>query len=405
MATVTIGRAYFDALLQRQANSQFHTSKREFELAPDLFSNVTISKEEHDLLHQCSRDYNRLKSALFRGGLTMETLNTLLASESDVCNDDASLYNYSSEKTFSKYETTPMSLRAPCDKDASPYSNDTESGSDQLDLPQPRPLHRAHSNYQSEVNMDEHAEGGGDYRQGRGHPGRIPVHDQRTILITNLADRTTHKDIAGVIRGGRLLDIFFRNDRSATVSFVEGAANFLAYIKRNDVYLHAKRLEFRWADRQFHVPPHVSNKIASGATRNLVVRGIAGKVSEEQIRDHLDHIHNLAVIDVYFKNADAHISTNSIHNALFAKTCMMSRTLYKGVRIDWGRDECAAPLPQPNMKARPPVMKIPSMALPLTNTYALLDTSSDIDSDSQTELYMSNGIRLDRNDWNDTVVA
>lgn len=84
---------------------------------------------------------------------------------------------------------------------------------------------------------------------------------------------------------------------------------------------------------------------------------------------------------------------------------MMSRTLYKGVRIDWGRDECAAPLPQPYMKARPPVMKIPSMPLPLTNTYALLDTSSDIDSDSQTELYMSNGVRLDRNDWNDTVVA
>lgn len=172
----------------------------------------------------------------------METLNTLLASDSDVCNDDASLYNYSSEMTFSKYETTPLSSRAPCDKDASPYSNDTESGSDQLDLPQPRPLHRTRSNYQFEINMGERVEGGGDYSQGRGHPERIPVHDRRTILITNLADRTTHKDIAGVIRGGRLLDIFLRNDRSATVSFVEGAANFLAYTKRNDVYIHAKRV-------------------------------------------------------------------------------------------------------------------------------------------------------------------
>jgi hypothetical protein len=74
------------------------------------------------------------------------------------------------------------------------------------------------------------------------HTQVIPVHDQRTIFITNLPDRTTHKDLAGVIRGGRLLDIFLRTDRTATVSFVEGAAEFLAYTKRTDVYLHAKRV-------------------------------------------------------------------------------------------------------------------------------------------------------------------
>jgi hypothetical protein len=74
------------------------------------------------------------------------------------------------------------------------------------------------------------------------HTQGIPVHDQRTILIANLPGRTTHKDLAGVIRGGRLLDIFLRTDRTATVSFVEGAAEFLAYTKRTDVYLHAKRV-------------------------------------------------------------------------------------------------------------------------------------------------------------------
>ncbi|KAF2632471.1 hypothetical protein BU25DRAFT_454789 [Macroventuria anomochaeta] len=403
MATVTIGRAYFDALLRR---AQFHTSGHEFELAPDLFSNVTISKEEHDYLQQCCRDYTLLKSALFRGGLTMDTLNTLLAGESEAANDDTSQYEYSSEKTFVKPRTVPVTMRAPHGNDSPPTPDDTEIGSDRLDLPQRRPLHRAYSNDQTESCVDNYSEvDEEDHRQERAYRERIPVHDQRTILITNLADRTTHKDIADVIRGGRLLDIFLRNDRSATVSFVEGAADFLAYVKRNDIYLHAKRLEFRWADRQFHVPHHISNKIAGGASRNLIVSGVAGRVTEEQIRDQLDHIHNLVVVDIHFLNGDAYISTNSIHNALFARTCMMSRTIYKGTRIDWAPDECAAPLPQPSMRTRLPVMRVPSIPLSMTNTYALLDTGSDIDSDAQTESYISNGIRLDRNDWAKAAVA
>lgn len=69
-----------------------------------------------------------------------------------------------------------------------------------------------------------------------------PRTDQRTILITNLSERTTHQDLVGILRGGRLLDIYLRNDRSATVSFVEGAADFLAYAKRKDFYMHGKRV-------------------------------------------------------------------------------------------------------------------------------------------------------------------
>ena len=129
------------------------------------------------------------------------------------------------------------------------------------------------------------------------------------------------------------------------------------------------------------------------------MRGVAGKVTEGQIREHLNHIHNLVVVDVYFKNGDAHISLNSIHNALFARTCMMSRTVYKGTRIDWGSDRCAAALPQPAMRSRPPVMRVPSIPFSMTNTYALLDTGSEIDSDGPNESFMSNGIPLDRNDW------
>ena len=74
------------------------------------------------------------------------------------------------------------------------------------------------------------------------HYGR---NEQRTVLIKNLSDRATHKDLVDVIRGGALLDIYLRtHDRIASVSFLEGAAaqDFVNYAKRNDIYIHGKRV-------------------------------------------------------------------------------------------------------------------------------------------------------------------
>ena len=68
--------------------------------------------------------------------------------------------------------------------------------------------------------------------------------EQRTIIIKNLSDRTTHKEIVNIIRGGLLLDLYLRSyDKTASVSFVEGAAAvaFMNYVKREDIYMHGKR--------------------------------------------------------------------------------------------------------------------------------------------------------------------
>lgn len=106
------------------------------------------------------------------------------------------------------------------------------------------------------------------------------------------------------------------------------------------------QLEFLWNDRQFVLPGHVANKIGIGATRNLVIRNCHTNFTEQRLREDLDHIHNLVIIDINFSNADCHLSLNSIHNSLFARTCMMSRAAYKGMRIEWYPDECAQPLPK-----------------------------------------------------------
>jgi hypothetical protein len=85
------------------------------------------------------------------------------------------------------------------------------------------------------------------------------------------------------------------------------------------------QVEIRWNDRQFILPGHVANKIAIGATRNLVIQNRNPKHTEEMIRNDLEHIHNLIVIRVGFGDQNIYISTNSVHNAMFARTCMMSR--------------------------------------------------------------------------------
>lgn len=218
---------------------------------------------------------------------------------------------------------------------------------------------------------------------------------QRTILIKNLADRATHKDIVDIIRGGAVLDIFLRsNERSASVSFVEESAaqNFMKYAKRNDIYIHGKRvsqrfdrqqnlyiyssaqLEFAWNDRQFILPSHVANKIGTGATRNLIIRGIHPNIKEDRLRDDLDHIHNLVVISITFESGDAYLSLNSIHNSLFARTCMMSRATYKGMRIEWYPDECAQPLPKAQHTPRREYKQMaPKKQSPISNRFQMLN--------------------------------
>jgi hypothetical protein len=85
------------------------------------------------------------------------------------------------------------------------------------------------------------------------------------------------------------------------------------------------QVEIKWSDRQFLLPGHVANKISMGASRNLVLVGYDSRHTEEIIREDLDHIHNLVVIKVEFNRGNCYISLNSVHNAIYARQCMMSR--------------------------------------------------------------------------------
>jgi hypothetical protein len=104
---------------------------------------------------------------------------------------------------------------------------------------------------------------------------------------------------------------------------------------------------------------------------------VDSRISEDTIREDLDHIHNLVVIRVEFHKSSCYISTNSVHNAMFARTCMMSRALYKGSKIDWNADECNQPysqLPKSPAKRLTVVKKVSNSA---TNRFQLLNLDDE----------------------------
>lgn len=162
-----------------------------------------------------------LKSALFRGGLSVETLDTLLCGEGAV-HDESNAYAtdpHPWQETFVRPKPAPVTMSRPQVAESPPSSDDITVGDG---LVQPRRGCRPNNNLHSYVQPDSFDTSEKDEGVQEAIC-RVPLHDQRTILITNLSDRTSHKDLASIVRGGRILDIFLRNDRSATISFVEGA--------------------------------------------------------------------------------------------------------------------------------------------------------------------------------------
>lgn len=148
----------------------------------------------------------------------------------------------------------------------------------------------------------------------------------------------------------------------------------------------SEQVEVAWAERQFFIRPFIKQSIDHGASRNLVIRNINPNITETLIREHLDHIHNLVVIGIKFNRENAFVSTNSVHNAMFARSCMMSRTAYKRMRIEFSPDECIRPYPKVEDYQKPnktvDVLKISkNPAKPLSNRFELLNVETSEESD------------------------
>ncbi|KAI7539209.1 hypothetical protein KC331_g9886 [Hortaea werneckii] len=399
---VTVDKAYFDALLRR---ANLHTSAQPL-ARPDP-TNVTVARTEYESLLRVSKEYELLKSALFQGGITAETLDILIsgAGSGGTRKDSGasglkagpngfegqlpayqSNLNYQNQSSFYQDVHWRRDGSIPSSTFRDGNSQQTQAGatlqvpsfSRQASYGAPASSIPDDSAF---VEDDDDDDDDNLIEEGRPStlqpPGLSLINERRTLYFSGFSDRTTYKDFVSVIKGGQIVSINLRPERSGTVTFLEGAEAFLAWVRRHDIYLHSKRIEVKWADRQYRLNNHIHHKILHGATRNLIIRNARSHgLTAAQIRADLDHIHSLVIIDISFRpppslcpssnsaatataaagivrgDDDAYVETNAVHNALFARTCMMSRTGYKGCRIEFFPDQCATPLPVPAVFSR-----------------------------------------------------
>lgn len=194
-------------------------------------------------------------------------------------------------------------------------------------------------------------------------------YDDRAVVLHGLSPFVTLADIANFVRGGIVLNMFIRSKaRTAHVAFVDpmAAEKFIMHCKRNDLYLKGKRVSYApyrimivltcqidvtWDEKQPSFPGYLQRQVYTrGATRNIVIRFAKKDMTPDSIREDLEHIHRLEVVDIVSTDNHIFISTSGIQWAVSARYCMQSRLKYKGTRIEFFEDECDQVLPAAEKK-------------------------------------------------------
>lgn len=200
-----------------------------------------------------SHEYEQLKTNLFQGGVTAETLAILVS-------------NTSTSSSFVRHDSGPSGASSTDDntnelpsihrtafqlgRSHEPQHHHSKSSHTQIDrtgqsIERDTRHFRHDSSYDNDLSKidddcaleDEDDESTEDYRSSA-----YEKTGNRTLYICGFPEWTTLRDLLSVVKGGRVLSVNMRSERSATVTLLDGAAEFLAWAKRNDIYLHSKRV-------------------------------------------------------------------------------------------------------------------------------------------------------------------
>ncbi|KAK8117454.1 uncharacterized protein PG998_005735 [Apiospora kogelbergensis] len=391
--TVTIERNYFETLLRR-ANVNTNDFAASAHGSSSQASDFTIVPNvEYETLLSIAHKFSRLRQNLINGGVTESTIAVLsqdaeaplpdastrgLTKSEQEDNDDGGAVLNHPKSSYCTHNNKPDG-RTHISHNGNGSGNSFGNGgyrsgyggksvgNQQAWADADAAADDFSASYSNEALTPEatHHQTFGQFNQNAEVPRPLYARMcKRTVVLAGLPDGTNHADITKAVRGGQVLDIYIRShEHMAMVSFLleEDAVRFYDHSRRYDLHINHKRVFIKWAERHFHLAGHVAHKIVQGATRNMIIRRVDPNHTEESIRDDLEHIHHLIVIKIEFLGGSCHIKTNSVHNAMFARTCMMSRAKYKGSKIDWDVDECAQPLrvehrplpPSPNTSHRP----------------------------------------------------
>ncbi|KAK4153677.1 hypothetical protein C8A00DRAFT_33551 [Chaetomidium leptoderma] len=390
---VTIDRDYFDTLVRR---AQFNA---ESTMANGHQVSVVISRAEYDNLMLIAKQYGNLRQNLLRGGVGEETVDLLSQDDEKIQTGRAEKAEPNEDGGARLYSSTQQAPSG-----AYGQQKDRSHGSPNGRYPERSTWadgdvdeDEGDENAASETDSPVEGPPGANYVKSQSQRPQFERQCARTIHLSNLADGTTHADITNAVRGGMLLDVFLRShDRSAMVSFLksEDAKKFYDHVRRHDLYIRNKRVEIKWNDRQFVLPGHVANKIGMGATRNLVIQGYDNRHTEDVIREDLDHIHNLVVTKIEFIGGSCYIGLNSVHNAIHARQCMLSRLRYKGKKLNYDVDECAQPYPQPAPRVRKEAAPAKKAFTAVPNRFHLLNLDDSEEDDITAAFQSKNSVGI-----------
>ena len=221
---------------------------------------VSILKSDHDNFLRMAQEYLSLRDALYKGGIQPETLDVLIhggdlsTDPTDILTENNNYGETGGIGVVSQPSQARVTLSSPATQ---PWLQAKTSWPPKSSVDTSKAwsrgkfLSRENSCIQEDDiswDPDLSRESNRDIDSltiPRTEKKRFAREEQRTILAKNLADRVSHKDITTIVRGGLVLDIFLRsNERSASISFVEASAarDFMNYVKKNDVYIHGKRV-------------------------------------------------------------------------------------------------------------------------------------------------------------------
>lgn len=190
-----------------------------------------------------------LRQALCRGGVAPETIDVLVQDEiavEDGHGAGAGSWRDTDQELFEKQTSYPVRRggeaggRSPIESfydTRNGHSNGAANGRGQLGSW----LKTRATNDETSTLQDDMADDQGPAWSEQHH--RKITRNDNTLLFKNLPDGVTHKDVTNAVRGGRLVDVWIRrNDRAAQVTFAEGAADFLAWSRRNDLLILGRRV-------------------------------------------------------------------------------------------------------------------------------------------------------------------
>jgi hypothetical protein len=218
------------------------------------------------LQSQASREYDLLKTQLLQGGLSVEALESLTAGADNVetHQDESDLdHSWADEVAEAPYTHRYSDRYQPRSRLSSDYAKGPRNCASTTG--QNSIHHTSHTNTQphlrtptSHRNTSKIAPPSYLPDDGFGDSDSLLLDDesptevfgigghndstQRTLYFTGFPPRTTYQDLISTIRGGKLLSITLRSEKSATVTFLNAAADYLTWAKRNDLYIHSKRV-------------------------------------------------------------------------------------------------------------------------------------------------------------------